>query len=75
MSHFSFQDIKKRASSHEPLALCKKSLRGFSFKLHHCYLKINLLFTQNKLLITYKNKLFSFTFIPNYLFFNPNFSL
>lgn len=75
MSHFSLWDKKNEQALTNLPPFCKKSLRGFSFKLHHCYLKINLLFTQNKLLITYKNKLFSFTFIPNYLFFNPNFSL
>lgn len=46
MSHFSLWDIKKRASSHEPLASVRKAIEAFLFKLHHCYLKINLLFTQ-----------------------------
>ena len=55
MFHFSLWD-KKTSKLSQTSRLCKKSLRGFSFKLHHCYLKINLLFTQNKLLITYKNK-------------------
>lgn len=29
MSHFSFQDIKKRASSHEPLASVRKAIEAF----------------------------------------------
>ena len=38
--------IKKRASSLEPLASCKKSLKAFLFLLasNFCYLKINLSF-------------------------------
>ena len=37
--------IKKRASSHEPLASCKKSLKAFLFLLtSNCYPKINLSF-------------------------------
>lgn len=36
---------KKRASSSEPLASCKKSPKAFLFYLHQfCYLKINLSF-------------------------------
>lgn len=36
---------KKRASSFEPLASCKKSPKAFLFYLHQfCYLKINLSF-------------------------------
>ncbi|MDV7047546.1 hypothetical protein, partial [Bacteroides cellulosilyticus] len=37
---------KKTSKLSRTSRLCKKSHRGFSFKLHHCYLKINLLFTQ-----------------------------
>ncbi len=55
--------IKKRASSHEPLAPVK-SLKGFSFKLRQCYLKINLsLYLKNKTSITYSEN-FKIQFLP-----------
>lgn len=40
-----YRNKKKRASSFEPLASCKKSPKAFLFYLHQfCYLKINLSF-------------------------------
>ena len=43
---------------------CKKSLKGFSFKLRQCYLKINLsLYLKNKTSITYSEN-FKIQFLP-----------
>ena len=43
---------------------CKKSLKGFSFKLRQCYLKINLsLYLKNKTSITYSEN-FKVQFLP-----------
>ena len=57
--------IKKRVnSSMEPPASHQKSLKGFSFKLRQCYLKINLsLYLKNKTSITYSEN-FKIQFLP-----------
>lgn len=45
---------KKTSKLSRTPRLHKKSLKGFSFKLHQCYLKINLsLYLKNKTSITY----------------------
>ena len=68
MSHFSLWDIKKRASSHEPLASVRKAFKAFLLNCIIVTYKSIFFLPKIKLLITYKNKLSLLPFIPNYLF-------